>query len=227
MDMIRRSRSKNFLILLSFVGIICPLFIKRAIFVGEYSYHDWLIADYIARLVIILSAFCTFRFDITRSDKTGISANGAAPIFVLALIAAAMQQVYISPALYRTFAGNVLAHPSLDIGQPLAVFDLFLGLALVALSEELAFRKYLFELFEQLGIGPWGVVLLSSAIFALLHFTDGYPNTINTFIDGCFMGILFFVTRRLTLCVIAHYLIDFYVVGSWYGGAGLFEHHPV
>ena len=204
-----------------------PVFVKRAIFVGQYSYSEWLIADYSARVVIIFFSVYALRSGLVRSDHKAAGLIRSAPIFVIALSAMAMTQILRLGAPFDVVLWKPLIDPVLDIDQRLAVFDLILGLVLVALSEELAFRKYLFGFLEQLEAGPLGVVLLSSTLFALLHFTSGSPTAISAFIYGCILGILFLLTRRLSLCVIAHYLIDFYIFGSWYGGAGLFSRVPV
>ena len=93
----------------------------------------------------------------------------------------------------------------------LLMFDLFVGILLVAISEELAFRRLLFSLLEKIGFGRPAIVLASSTIFALIHLTSGLAAFASTFLYGIIFAMTFYATGRLSLCIALHYIVDFVV----------------
>lgn len=96
----------------------------------------------------------------------------------------------------------------------LAIFDLTAGILLVAVSEELAFRRLLFALLQRLGLGVHAVVLISAVLFGLIHLTSGLADTLNAFLAGILLGYLYYATDRLGLCITVHY-VDNLTVYWW------------
>jgi len=94
------------------------------------------------------------------------------------------------------------------------VADLLLGLFLVALSEELVFRRFLFAIIERWSQKGLVVILISSTIFALVHFTSGVADTLNAFVHGVLLGSAFWKARRISVCIAAHYLIDLWIFAA-------------
>lgn len=90
----------------------------------------------------------------------------------------------------------------------LALLDLTAGIFLVAVSEELAFRRLLFALLERCGMGATAVAMLSSSVFALIHVTSGLADTLNAFLAGLLLALLFRATGRVGLCIAVHYIDD-------------------
>src|SRR5678815_481255 len=77
----------------------------------------------------------------------------------------------------------------------------FLVLAVAALSEELVFRGYPFQVFLK-SLGPWGAMLLISLIFGLLHAPNPGAtllSILNTFLAGMFLCRAYLKTRSLWL----------------------------
>ena len=54
-------------------------------------------------------------------------------------------------------------------------------------------------------------MLVSSAIFALIHLTSGLASLASTFIYGIVFAMVFYATGRLSLCIALHYIADFLV----------------
>lgn len=52
---------------------------------------------------------------------------------------------------------------------------------------------------------------ISSIAFSLIHLTSGVADVLNALLHGMLLGIAFWTTRRLSVCVGAHYLTDLYV----------------
>lgn len=100
-------------------------------------------------------------------------------------------------------------------GLPNAVKALALGLGLyiaVAFTEELMVRGYILQtLAEGLPLGL--AVLLSSAIFGLLHISNpnaSWVSTLNLIIAGIFLALGYTVTRRLWLPMGLHFGWNFF-----------------
>jgi membrane protease YdiL (CAAX protease family) len=190
-----------------------PFAIKRAIFLGQHDYIVWLTADYTARIVSLAG--------VAMAWCCGLLVNARAParivpsllVFVALLASELSVQKFVSPFL-DIHLNYLKLSPFPDIPDPfLRYFDLTLGLLLVALSEESVFRALLMSLLERLRINPILVVLLSAAAFASIHLTSGLAITLNAFLHGLLLGAAYWWTRRLTVCIASHYLVDLYVFG--------------
>jgi len=133
-------------------------------------------------------------------------------VFLLLFVAELAEQVFGCPVLeqYFRFMETSSWPPIAD--PTLRVVDLSLGLLFAVFVEELVFRKFLFAVIERWFSQKFPVIIISATIFALIHFTSGVVDTmVNAFVHGIFFGIAYWTTRRLSICVVSHYLIDFFI----------------
>lgn len=91
---------------------------------------------------------------------------------------------------------------------------------LLAASEEISFRGLILNaLFEKYGDtykGTWKSIILSSFLFALVHFANFVyvqpsavlAQVISAFFAGLYFGAIFFNSRNLFSCIIIHYILD-------------------
>jgi membrane protease YdiL (CAAX protease family) len=79
----------------------------------------------------------------------------------------------------------------------------------VGFSEELVARGYLIPRLERLLRSTWASVLVSAAVFGLLHWRSGVLTVCHAFLGGIVYGIAFAWTRRLWPVAIAHAMYDF------------------
>lgn len=87
------------------------------------------------------------------------------------------------------------------------VFAVVSACLLAPLSEELLYRGVLFRSFwNRLGVLP--AVVLSSTIFAVLHFYDGY-GLLSVGIFGCSCALLYAATGSMGACILLHMLYNF------------------
>jgi membrane protease YdiL (CAAX protease family) len=82
----------------------------------------------------------------------------------------------------------------------------------VGFSEELVYRGILIPRFEQLFRSTWVSVLLSSFLFALMHWSQGPLSVWNALGMGLIFGIAFAHFRHLWPLVLAHALWDFAII---------------
>jgi membrane protease YdiL (CAAX protease family) len=84
----------------------------------------------------------------------------------------------------------------------------FLLLIPVAIEEELLFRGLMIPYLRRLGCSWTGALIISTAIFASLHISQGALGIIQVFTIGCVFGLFFILSRSLTAVIIAHFVFD-------------------
>lgn len=104
---------------------------------------------------------------------------------------------------YHYLAGNTAALPGM-----------ILTLIIVAgFGEETVYRGWMFErlgkLFGPSGLARTSIVLLTSIVFGLAHYSvQGLAGTEQAIITGLVFGTIFAVTRRIFLVMVAHAAFD-------------------
>ena len=193
---------------------IVPFYLKRALLLGQHDYIIWLTADYSARIISLIGVAMARRSGLFTPARPSAGILTSVLIFGALLAAEFYLHAIIYPVLRAHFNYFELwRFPS--IPNPLIrIFDLTFGVLLVAVSEESVFRGLLFTLFERWRLKPLSVIVLSSAAFALIHLTSGTAGTLNAFLHGLLLGAAYWWTRRLVVCIAAHYLFDLYIFGS-------------
>ena len=104
---------------------------------------------------------------------------------------------------YHWVAGNTAALP----------FMVYLMIVVAGLGEETLFRGWMFERLGKLfGSSIWAklaIVLITAAIFAVLHYSDqGVPGAEQAAITGLILGTIFAITGRLIILMIVHAAFD-------------------
>jgi membrane protease YdiL (CAAX protease family) len=143
--------------------------------------------------------------------RSGWLASGI--VLLAVLFAALAEQTIVYPVLRANLDYFRLSSVPQITNVVVRAVDLSFGLLLVALSEELVFRRMLFSLFQSKR--ALYVIALSALVFALIHLTSGVSNAINALVLGILLGIAFWITRRVSICVIVHYIIDLKVFGGF------------
>lgn len=185
-----------------------PFAVKRIAVLGHPDVAYWLAWDYSARCVSLIGVMLAYRAGIIGpvGNRTGIVVS--ASMFLTALLLDTVLRWIAWPRYAGYLAYFVYFHPPLIRDPGLLAFDLTVGVLLVAVSEELAFRRLLFELLQRYGLGVIAVVLISAVVFGLLHLTAGLADAIGSFLVGILFGAVFQITRRISLCVALHYIAD-------------------
>jgi membrane protease YdiL (CAAX protease family) len=82
------------------------------------------------------------------------------------------------------------------------------GLALVALSEEVVFRGLFPRVIVRAGGSPLVALLVSSAVFGLVHWSLGAGVALHAALLGLLFGLCAQVGRSLWPVIVAHYVVD-------------------
>lgn len=94
-------------------------------------------------------------------------------------------------------------------------FDLSFGLLLVAVSEELIFRKLAFGWLSKAGLSQARIVLWSAVFFSVTHWSGGFTPLLNTFIMGVFYMMAYIRLGRIWPLVLAHWVHNFIYLGLY------------
>jgi uncharacterized protein len=76
-------------------------------------------------------------------------------------------------------------------------------------AEEIFFRGYILERLSSLLRNRWAAGLLSLIPFALMHYTQGIPGILVSFILGGILTLTYFWKRNLMANIISHFMVDF------------------
>jgi membrane protease YdiL (CAAX protease family) len=184
------------------------LFGSQLVRLHQHNAASWLIWDYAGRIaaLAILLAIPAARSVVLRREQRQIS-----PLEIGTWIAgiSLLERMSQGPRrlINATFPATVIGGYPHPTGW-LNLFDLAFGLALVAASEEIIFRRLLRNVAEPyLGDGTLAV-LVTSLIFGVYHWWAGIGNVLL----ATTIGILFMVMYRRSCAlwpiVLAHYLVD-------------------
>lgn len=91
----------------------------------------------------------------------------------------------------------------------LKLFDVTIGLALTAVSEEIIYRRLFATVIERAAI----LYPVSAVVFASLHANQGIASTANAFVAGLIFMALYRWSGRLFVPVLAHYLANLIFFG--------------
>ncbi len=182
------------------------------LFMRIHSYAAWLAADYAVRLVSIAAFVVLARYSVLPARDTLLAplpwrsfAGWSAGLSLLGIV--------IDQAGWRIFARLLpdtafTAFPSPD-NPALEIFDLTLGIALVAVTEEVIFRGYFLALFENTLRGRAALVALSALAFGLIHWSQGLHAVLATALWGIPPILCALRTRSILPAVVAHFATDF------------------
>lgn len=110
-----------------------------------------------------------------------------------------------------TYNPSNFVWPTGAMSPSLRLFDLTVGLILVAITEELVFRKYLRRTLEFLRCSQTSVIWVSSILFGLIHWEAGSASVINAAFFGMLAMLAYYRTNQLWPCILAHYIVNFVV----------------
>ena len=204
---------------LALLGLLfAPLYLNDFFYISAKTPEEWLWADYASKalVVVIIFAIPNFR-DYVKQSLVWIKKNeeqsslnfvrvGLFTLLALALLVAT--EFLIRKPLVDLIPGTALfTYPGVN-SAPLYWIDLTFGLALNAIAEEFSSRSILKGAIRQITKSTTVLLLLSSLIFALTHWSNGIPNVAAAFVSGIILMWLFLATRSILPPIAVHYLID-------------------
>ena len=95
----------------------------------------------------------------------------------------------------------------------LKAFDLTIGLLLVALSEELVYRKLMLDVLAKWQFRLASIYIVSSLLFAALHVYQSAGTTAGAFAAGLILMYVYRKSGTLWVPIAAHYVANLYFFG--------------
>jgi membrane protease YdiL (CAAX protease family) len=181
----------------------------QAIRLGQDSPERWLTVDYAMRVttlgLLALSPMCAavFRREPLRVTFVQFVAR------LLTTGAAVILTVLIAWKLSSILPDQRLGWYPRATGW-LYLFDLTCGIALVAIHEELIFRRLARLAFNWLGDGL-AMIATTSLVFAAYHWWTGPSNILAAALVGAILMVLYRAVGAIWPAVLAHYCLDLYL----------------
>jgi membrane protease YdiL (CAAX protease family) len=194
--------------------VLAPAFLNDFLYMHADTVSDWLTADYGSKLLILVLILIipdTRRavadaWNLTTLKTRPWSDTLAWTLIVAGLVITAF--IYLKPPL-DGLAPDMRLFIYPDIPDPAVyAFDLSAGLALTAITEELAFRGLMRRVIEKLTTSTVIIVLVSAMVFAAIHWSNGLGNLVISFIAGGLLMVLYLRSDSLWPPVVAHYLTN-------------------
>lgn len=156
---------------------------------------------------VLFYIFLTKKTEIKPQVFANVSLKGLLVSLVGALLLYLVLDRGIDPFLEKNFPASEEGYQrALDALRKSPVTSLIhIGL-LAPIVEELLMRGYLFPGLSAV-YGVFVALLLSSALFALLHFN--MVQTISAFLAGLVLGLLYLQTGSVLCCILTHSLYNF------------------
>jgi uncharacterized protein len=193
-----------------FVAVFIPMIASQVLRLHYRDAADWLLWDYAGRLcgLAVLAAVPSARAVAFRIEKRRLPLWQIAA-WVAAVVAADIYLAGWTRSINAAFPMTIIGHYARSSGW-LRSFDLVFGLALVAFSEEIIFRRCARHvLAPRLGDG-WFLVIVTSLLFGCYHWWAGLGHVAGAAVVGALFMLLYQRSGVLWPVVLAHYLIDLY-----------------
>ena len=180
------------------------------------TWEEWLIVDYLVRVLILLYILM---IPIVRSEVRRMFwrpwpesiGQLRAMTFFAVVLGTLVLEIFINqlrPPLTALFPEMEFFNYFEIQNRFWLIFDLTIGLVLVAVSEEIVFRGFVVRVLQVMTRRPIFLVLMSALIFGVAHWPNGVDNIVATGLTGIVLGGIYMWSKSLWPCVIIHYLIN-------------------
>lgn len=195
----------------SYFWILVLLYILNDfLFLLDTHYATWLIIDYSIRIFTIVAIFFLYkeyvlnismlylhRYSLRKTLSYGLSFS-----IIGILLFRIIETHFTFVNFYQGIEFPEITNPFWN------VFDLSIGLLLVAFSEELLLHAYFYTLFKN-RFNDRTLILLSALLFAAIHWSNDLSNIIGVFIWGMIAMKILIKTQSIWPLILAHFLTDF------------------
>jgi membrane protease YdiL (CAAX protease family) len=199
--------------------IVGPYFFNKLIYIYFSGYAVFFATDYICRAFSLAFLYLLLRGKPTSLPIPWRLAVPSTKELLMALIGTV---ILISSNVFgmtlirylNTLSWRLTRFP-LPANSVLQYFDGTVGMAFVGLSEEAIFRFYLINLLLLRGMSLTMTIVVSTLIFAGIHWSYGAGAMVFATLAGLVLSIIFVSARNLIVPIIAHAAFDaFFFAGG-------------
>jgi membrane protease YdiL (CAAX protease family) len=199
--------------------IVGPYFFNKLIYIYFPGYPVFVATDYLCRIVSLVFLYLLLNSKPASLPIPWRLAAPSAKEILMALIGAII--LICSNVVGMAFIRYLNTHSwqltrfPLPTNSAFQYFDGTVGMVFVGLSEKAVFRFYLINLLLLRGMLPTMTIVLSTLIFAGIHWSYGAGAMVFATLAGLALSIIFVSTRNLIAPIIAHAAYDaFFFAGG-------------
>src|SRR2546430_6832433 len=192
-----------------FVAALVPMVVSQLVRLEQSDPATWIFWDYAGRVgaLAVLAAIPSGRivaFQWERLRTTYLEAAG----WIVGIV---LFDHYVCGWIRRTL--NTALPATVLGGYPethgwLHIVDVVFGLALVAFSEEIVFRRCARHVFQISLNNGYALVVVTSLLFGAYHWWTGMGNIVEAVLIGVLLMLFYIRSAALWPVVLAHYLTD-------------------
>lgn len=191
---------------------IVPFFLNDFSNINSIDYERWVLIDYACRIGVLAFLGVMVLSKKLSWVELGVSFHRKDRIILWTLFLSVMAFLYyaLSSLWLAPFdAVGMVSKVAYDRQSLLFWVDMTFGLGLVAVSEELIARGLALAALRELTENKAVILLVSSLVFALFHWSTGLKNIIDCFAYGClFMGVTMRTKSIIPACVV-HFGVNY------------------
>jgi len=192
--------------------LIAPYYLNKLIYIAFPGYGVFLATDYLDRLFTLAVLYLVLRrtstplalpWRLSWPTATGLAVILGGTVALIAL------DLLTQPAVdwLNDLSGRLTRYPEPTDPVAMIVDDSF-GNLLTGFSEEAIFRFYLINALLLRGASRSGAVILSTLVFAAIHWSFGLGAVAFAAGAGLVLAAIYLATRSLTAPVLIHALYD-------------------
>ena len=192
-----------------FVAALIPMVLSQIVRLHQSDSTPWIFWDYAGRVgaLAVLVANPSARAVTFQRERLRLPYWEAA-IWIVGIV---LFDHYVCGWIRRTV--NAALPATVLGGYPelhgwLHIFDAIFGLALVAYSEEIVFRRCARQVFLPYLSDGYALVLVTSILFGAYHWWTGIGNIVEAVLMGVLLMLFYRQSAALWPVVLAHYLTD-------------------
>ena len=200
---------------LAFLILTIPFFINEIGYIAYNGTYGVYVVDYVTNAFVI---FICFAWPVSRKIIQEKSPTHARfhylllTVFFLPIVGRILYNFIELPFVRITGCYGLFQFGQIDNWQ-LYWLDLTLGMFLVAISQELVFRKLALSWLLKTGKTTFQIVVISACFFSLMHWGSGVGRILYTFGLGVAYMLVYLKLRRLWPLVLAHWIENFIAFG--------------
>lgn len=194
-----------------FALVLAPFYLNDFLLIGAQDANTVLAIDYGSRVISLVILFSVSAL------RSPVFASLRMPPRIWESIGWVLVCTAVVAGVHA-FAGGLISGlaPHLDLfdfppikDNFIRWLDLTLGLALVAISEELIFRSALGSLLRRMAFSPVAVMWISAVLFAAIHWSGGLGVIATALVAGLLFMWVYQRLGSVIPLITAHFLVDF------------------
>lgn len=197
-----------FFCLVIYILIFAASFIKPG---GEFSANTFLFVLVTQILVFVLPSIIYKRIKgPIKYKEAGFRLFGASSIILVICASVFMFCASVLLSLKTSGSSGAYYADLSEINFTGILYVIVIYCLLPAITEEIAFRSVIYGEYRKYGI--FGAVILSSALFSLVHFS--FSSLLSYFLCGAVLALVYEVTKSVFASMITHFLYNLMSVFS-------------